>query len=81
MTQEERVSEVFNRIRDYQVNEWGFDVRGAADNIKDFMEIECREYDNELFEWKWISATRRLAKLREYFHTLKNQNVFPDYFK
>ena len=28
MTQEERVSKVFDRIRDYQVKEWGFDVRG-----------------------------------------------------
>ena len=73
MTQEERVSELFNRIRDYQVNEWGHDVRGAADNIKDFMKYNCYEYNNEIYEWEPISATKRLAELRKYFRTLKTK--------
>ena len=77
MTQEERVSQVFNRIRDYLVKEWDVTVRGAAECIQDFMRTECMEYNMDKYEWEYISATRRLAKLREYFHTLKNQNIFP----
>ncbi len=77
MTQEERVSQVFNRIRDYIAKEWDTTTRGAAENIQDFMRTECMEYNMDKYEWEYISATRRLAKLREYFHTLKNQNVFP----
>ena len=77
MTQEERVSKLFDRIRDYLVKEWDTTTRGAAENIQDFMRTECMEYNQDKYEWEYISATRRLAKLREYFHTLKNQNVFP----
>lgn len=77
MTQEERVSQLFNRVRDYIEKEWGTTTRGAAENIQGFMRDECMEYNMDKYEWEYISATRRLAKLREYFHTLKNQNVFP----
>ena len=77
MTQEERVSQVFNRIRDYIQKEWDTTTRGAAECIQDFMRTECMEYNQDTYEWEYISATRRLAKLRQYFHTLKNQNIFP----
>ena len=77
MTQEERVSQLFNRIRDYIEIEWDTTTRGAAECIQGFMRDECMEYNMDKYEWEYISSTRKLAKLREYFHTLKNQNVFP----
>ena len=77
MTQEERVSQVFNRIRDYITKEWDTTTRGAAENIQDFMRNECMEYNQDKCEWEYISATKRLAKLREYSHRLKNENIFP----
>ncbi len=77
MTQEERVSQLFNRVRDYIEKEWDTTTRGAAESIQGFMRDECMEYNMDKYEWEYISATRRLAKLREYFHRLKNENIFP----
>tara|TARA_R110000772_G_scaffold74963_1_gene163036 strand:+ start:236 stop:490 length:255 start_codon:yes stop_codon:yes gene_type:complete len=67
MTQSERVSELFRRIRDWHVDKVGMDIRDAASDLQEFMRQYCREYNNETYEWEDISDTKKIALLRHKF--------------
>jgi hypothetical protein len=67
MTQEERVSELFRRIRDWHVDKVGMHIQDAASDLQEFMRDNCREYNNETYEWESISDTKTIALLSQKF--------------
>ena len=67
MTQSERVSELFRRIRDWHVDKLGMHITDAASDLQEFMRQCCREYKNETYEWEDISDTKTLTLLRQKF--------------
>jgi uncharacterized NAD(P)/FAD-binding protein YdhS len=67
MTQSERVSELFRRMRDWHVDKVGMHTQDAASDLQEFMRQCCREYNNETYEWEDISDTKTLALLRQKF--------------
>ena len=72
MTQSERVSDLFRRIRDWHVDKLGMDIRDAASDLQEFMRQCCREYNNETYEWEDLSNTKTIALLRRKFREDKN---------
>jgi uncharacterized NAD(P)/FAD-binding protein YdhS len=67
MTQEERVSDLFRRIRDWHVDKFDMHIQDAASDLQQFMRQCCREYNNETYEWEDISDTKTIALLRHKF--------------
>ena len=71
MNAQEKVSDLFRRIRDYNVEKFEMHIRDAASDLQEFMRDNCREYDNENYEWIDISDTKKLHILREHFKQTK----------
>jgi len=67
MTQSERVSELFRRIRDWHVDNLGMHITDAAADLQEFMRQCCREWNNKTYEWEDISDTKTLELLRQKF--------------
>mgnify|MGYP003655330973 FL=1 len=72
MTQSERVSELFGRMRDWHVDKVGMHIQDAASDLQEFMRQCCREYNNETYEWEDLSDTKTIALLRHKFREDKN---------
>jgi len=71
MNAQEKVSDLFKRIRDYNIEKFDMHPIDAASDLQEFMRDFCREYDNESYEWKSISSTKTLHILREHFRQTK----------
>ncbi|MDA7514213.1 hypothetical protein N8508_00330 [bacterium] len=79
MTQEERVSDLFRKIRDYNVEKLGITERDAASELQEFMRDYCREWNSETYEWESISDTKKVAILRRKFR--EDKKFFTDYMR
>jgi uncharacterized NAD(P)/FAD-binding protein YdhS len=79
MTQEERVSDLFRRIRDYNVDKFGKHIIDAASDLQEFMRDNCREYNNETYEWESISDTKTIAVLSQKFR--EDKQFFKEYME
>lgn len=66
MTQSERVSYLFDKIRDYKVKAYGMSKRDAASDVQEFMRQCCRIWNPDEYEYQYMSDTNVVKMLRQY---------------
>lgn len=66
MTQSERVSYLFDKIRDYKVKAFGMSKQDAASDVQKFMRQCCRIWNPDEYEYQYMSDTNVVKMLRQY---------------
>jgi hypothetical protein len=66
MTQSERVSYLFDKIRDYKVKAFGMSKQDAASDVQEFMRQCCRIWNPDEYEYQYMSDTNVVKMLRKY---------------
>lgn len=66
MTQSERVSYLFDKIRDYKVKAFGMSKQDAASEVQEFMRQCCRIWNPDEYEYQYMSDTNVVKMLRQY---------------
>lgn len=66
MTQSERVSYLFDKIRDYKVKAFGMSKQDAASDVQEFMRQCCRIWNPDEYEYQYMSNTNVVKMLRQY---------------
>lgn len=66
MTQSERVSYLFDKIRDYKVKAFGMSKQDAASDVQEFMRQCCRIWNPDEYEYQYMSDTNVVKMLRQY---------------
>jgi len=70
MTQSERVSLLFSKIRDYQMEHVGGSVRDHACDIQEHM-ADQKQWNDDEREWYQISDTAMIVVLQKYYKDVK----------
>ena len=66
MTQSERVSYLFDKIRDYKVKAFGMSKQDAASDVQEFMRQCCMVWNPDEYEHVYMSDTNIVKLLRQY---------------
>tara|TARA_B100000768_G_scaffold142954_1_gene134980 strand:+ start:899 stop:1147 length:249 start_codon:yes stop_codon:yes gene_type:complete len=66
MTQSERVSYLFDKIRDYKVKAFGMSKQDAASDVQEFMRQCCRIWNPDEYEHQYMSDTNVVKMLKQY---------------
>lgn len=75
MTQGERLTKLFIRIRDWQVKTYGICKQDAASNVQEFMTQCCTVWNKKTYTYDYMSDTKIIAMLRLYFKDAKESYI------
>ena len=71
MTQGERLTRLFQTIRDWKVKNYGMCKQDAASDIQEFMAQCCTIWNKDSYTREYMSDTKIIALLRIYFKDAK----------